>query len=326
MTQSGRSLDFLGRFVSGEPFVCHVILALAVAAAACGRGPEHDSRPDTTGEAAIRFERVPDGPPAPAPDAVAILRPTEAEREQVNATLRQFIDGDRSSAQPLLKKFESLLLLPPSKPNAAATFTPTVHRGERHESFVEIAKRGNIDLLLLGDSITDWWRLDANKPVFDKYFGHLRTANFGVAGDTTQGVLWALRNGEGQGFQPKAVMLLIGVNNIGAFSAPEVAEGIGAVVLELRRNFPNAQILLLGLFPYSFAGDPIRNKIAEVNQIISILDDRKHVFYMDIGNRFLDESGEFLPNVFMPDTLHPQTKGYEIWAQAVNETLTELLQ
>jgi lysophospholipase L1-like esterase len=28
----------------------------------------------------------------------------------------------------------------------------------------------------------------------------------------------------------------------------------------------------------------------------------------------------------MPDTLHPQTKGYEIWAQAVNETLTELLQ
>ena len=171
--------------------------------------------------------------------------------------------------------------------------------GARHDAFVAIAKRGNIDLLLHGDSITDWWQQDANKPVFDKYFGQLRTANFAVAGDTTQGVLWGLRNGEGQGFQPKAVMLMIGMNNIGAFSAPEIAEGIGAVVLELRRNFPAAKILLLGLFPYSVPSDPIRGKIGEVNQIISRLDDRKHVFYMDIGHRFLDDYGAFLADAVL---------------------------
>ena len=301
------------------------MVSLAVAAA-CVREPEDASTRVTPGASGQRFEPVPMGPPAAAPDAVAILRPTQSEREQINAALQRFIDGDRSSSRPLLKKYESLLLLPPTRPNAAATFTPSVHRlGKRHEAFVEIARRGNIDLLLHGDSITDWWRLDANKPVFDKYFGQFRTANFAVAGDTTQGMLWGLRNGEGQGFQPKAVMLLIGVNNIGAFSAPEIAEGIGSVVLELRRNFPAAKILLLGLFPYSVAGDPIREKIADVNSIISRLDDREFVFYMDIGNRFLDEKGMFLTDVFMPDNLHPQSKGYEIWAQAVSPILSEFL-
>ncbi len=304
----------------------HVIFSLAVAVAACAREPEPASTATTTVEGAPTFNPLPKGPPAPAPEAVAILRPTPAERERVNAALRRLIDSDRSSAQPQLKKFESLVLLPPPKPNLAATFTPTVHRmGARHAAFVEIARRGNIDLLLLGDSITDWWQLGANKPVFDKYFGHLRTANFAVAGDTTHGVLWGLRNGEGQGFQPRAVMLLIGVNNIAAFSAPEIAEGIGAVVLEVRRCFPDAKILLLGLFPFGVAGDPIRDKIADVNLIISRLDDRKHVFYMDIGDGFLDENGGFLRDVFMPDNLHPQPRGYEIWARAVSATLTELL-
>ena len=139
----------------------------------------------------------------------------------------------------------------------AATFTQTNQRmGPRHEGFVATAKQGNIDLLLHGDSITDWWQQEANKPVFDKYFGRIRTADFAIAGDTTQGVLWGLRNGEGQGFQPKAVMLMIGTNNTGTFTAPEIAEGVGAVVMELRQDFPDAKILLLAIFPRSVPGDP----------------------------------------------------------------------
>jgi lysophospholipase L1-like esterase len=244
----------------------------------------------------------------------------------VNAALKRLIDSDKSAVQPLLKKYESLMLLQPPRLNVAATFTQTNQRmGPRHEGFVEIAKQGGIDLLLHGDSITDWWLQEANKPVFDKYFGHLKTANFAIAGDTTQGVLWGLRNGEGQGFQPKAVMLMIGTNNTGTFTGPEIAEGVGAVVLELRRNFPNAKILLLAIFPRSVPGDPVRDKIAEVNRLISRLDDRQHVFYMDIGSKFLDEKGVFLPDSFRPDNLHPQAKGYEIWGEAVSAKLAELM-
>ena len=271
------------------------------------------------------FAPVVIGPPAPVPAAVAIPRPTPAELEQVNAAVRQFVASDKSPNQ-LLKKFESLMLLQPPRANNAATFTQTNQRmGARHEGFVEIAKKGNIDLLLHGDSITDWWLQDANKPMFDKYFGNIRTANFAVAGDTTQGVLWGLRNGEGQGYQPKTVMLMIGTNNTGQYTGPEIAEGVGAIVLELKRNFPSTKILLLAIFPRSVPGDPVRDKIAEVNRIISKLDDQKSVFYMDIGQKFLDAKGVFLPDTFRPDNLHPVAGGYDIWGAAVSAKLAELM-
>jgi lysophospholipase L1-like esterase len=267
------------------------------------------------------------GPAAPVPPEVAIPRPTAAEIAQVNDALKQFVAADTSSAQPLLKKFEPLMLLTPPRLNVAATYTQTAQRqGPRHEGFVETAKRGNIDLLLDGDSITDWWvQGDANKAMFDKYFGGFRTANFAIAGDTTQGVLWGLHNGEGQGFSPKAIMLMIGTNNSGTFTAPEIAEGVGAVVLEMRKDFPNAKILLLAIFPRSLPGDPVREKIADVNRIISRLDDQQHVFYMDIGSKFLGENGYLLPDSFRPDNLHPLAKGYDIWGEAVRAKLDELM-
>jgi lysophospholipase L1-like esterase len=301
-----------------------LILLLALGPSVGAASAQAPGGPPGAGRGA--FAPVVIGPPAPVPPEVAIPRPTPAEVEQVNAALKRFVDGDTSSAQPLLKKFESLMLLQKPRMNVAATFTQTNQRmGPRHEGFVATAKQGNIDLLLHGDSITDWWQLDANKPVFDKYFGSMRTANFAVAGDTTQGVLWGLRNGEGQGFQPKAVMLMIGTNNTGQYTGPEIAEGVGAVVVELRRNFPSAKILLLAIFPRGVPGDPVRDKIAEVNQIISRLDDKKNVFYMDIGQKFLDDKGVFLPDSFRPDNLHPQAKGYEIWGEAVSAKLAELM-
>jgi (4-O-methyl)-D-glucuronate---lignin esterase len=303
-----------------------IVFMLLVAIGSSARAASAQAPAGPPGAGRGGFAPVVIGPPAPVPPEVAIPRPTPVEQEQVNAALTRFIDSDKSAAQPLLKKFESLMLLQKPRVNVAATFTQTNQRmGPRHEGFVATAKQGNIDLLLHGDSITDWWLQDANKAMFDKYFGNIRTANFAVAGDTTQGVLWGLKNGEGQGFQPKAVMLMIGTNNTGQSTAPEIAEGVGAVVMELRRNFPSAKILLLAIFPRSVPGDPVRDKIAEVNQIISRLDDKKNVFYMDIGQKFLDEKGVFLPDSFRADNLHPQAKGYDIWGEAVSAKLAELM-
>jgi lysophospholipase L1-like esterase len=273
------------------------------------------------------------GPSAPVPPEVAIPRPTPLELAQANQAIKRLIDADTSPAKPLLKKFEPLLTLQPPRLNTAATYTQTQQRmGPRHEGFVQIAKKGDIDLLLHGDSITDWWvQGDANKAMFDKYFGGMKTANFAIAGDTTQGVLWGLKNGEGQGFQPKAIMLMIGTNNTGGtnnagtMTAAEIAEGIGAVVLEMRNDFPNAKILLLAVFPRAVPGDPVRDKIGDINRIIAKLDDQRHVFYLDIGGRFLDERGYFLTDAFRSDNLHPQAKGYDIWGAAVQDKLAQMM-
>ncbi len=137
-------------------------------------------------------------------------------------------------------------------------------------------------------------------------------------------MLYRLQNGEGRGFKPRAVMLMIGTNNTGRNSAAEIAEGVGAVVLELQKDFPEAKILLLAIFPRGAADDPVRGTIAEINAVISRLHDGERVHYLDIGAKFLDAEGN-IPKDVMSDALHPTTKGYEIWAEAVNETLRKLM-
>jgi beta-glucosidase len=257
------------------------------------------------------------------PVEVAIPRPTAAEIADVNAAMKKFVDSDKSSSKALLKKYESLLMLQPARLNIAATYTQTTQRmGPRHEGFVDIARRGNVDLLLHGDSITDWWvQGDANRAMFEKYFGGYRTANFAISGDTTQGVLWRLQNGESKGHKPKAVMLMLGTNNTGGASGAEIAEGLGAIVLQLRNDFPDAKILLLAIFPRgSGPNDSNRKKCEEANKIIARLHDGKHVFFTDINSKFLKPDGSLI-GFRTTDNLHPVEEGYEIWASSVAPTL-----
>ena len=220
---------------------------------------------------------------------------------------------------------------------ANSAIIPQLNAGfkAKHAANVELAKKGDIDLLFMGDSITDFWRNRgrggtpdavpmAGKAVFDKYFGNMKTANFGISGDTTQGVLYRLQDGEGTGFKPKAIMLMIGTNNTGGNTAPEIAVGVAAIVFEMRKDFPDAKILLLGIFPRNAPTSKARLMIAEINKTISALNDNKHVFYMDIGARFLDADGKIATDI-MADGLHPTSKGYGIWAEAVKDKLDELM-
>ncbi len=256
------------------------------------------------------------GPPAPVPAEVAIPRPSAEELSKMNADVKGFIDSGASPDKDLLQKYSALFAAQLPRDNPCIRPIGGGVRGPRHAAFIETANTGDFDLLFEGDSITDWWIQNA-KPTaaYTKYFGNIKTADFAVAGDTTQGVLWGLQNGEGQGHKPKAIMLMIGTNNLGqdnirGNSPAEIAEGIGAIILENRKDFPDAKILLLAVFPRGLPNDGARPRIVEINKIISKLDDGNHIFYMDIGSKFLDpETHAFLPDAFRGDNLHPQEKG-----------------
>ncbi|MBP1623672.1 MAG: GDSL-like Lipase/Acylhydrolase, partial [Acidobacteria bacterium] len=69
---------------------------------------------------------------------------------------------------------------------------------------------------------------------------------------------------------------------------------------------------------------PVRSTIAEINSIIARLHDGDRVHYLDIGSKLLDAEGN-IPKDVMSDALHPSTRGYEIWAEAVKEPLANLL-
>ena len=273
--------------------------------------------------------------PAPAPAAVAIARPSPAEVALATASLRQLLAQADLATKALVAKYPDMIAVRPPRVNPGVLPILNPDFRAKHEANVASAPKGDIDLLFMGDSITDLWRNEgpaglANPPfsgkaVFDKYYGAMKTANFGIGGDTTQGVLFRLRHGEGQGFQPKVIMLLIGTNNvIFGSSAAEIAEAVGAVVRELRQDFPAAKILLLGIFPRADPGDVLRKTVLDANPIMAKLHDGKNVFYLDIGAKFLDADGQIPPDI-MSDKLHPNEKGYEIWAEAVKGPLAELM-
>lgn len=196
---------------------------------------------------------------------------------------------------------------------------------KRHQRFLDRARKGDVDVLFLGDSITQGWE-GKGKKVWEERFQPLKPANFGIGGDRTEHVLWRITEGkELEGIQPRAFVLMIGTNNMGSNTAAEIAEGVTAIVRELRKQRPQAKVLLLGVFPRSpRAADPVRDKIHFLNEKIAKLDDGQHVRYLDIGGKFLTPQGELTKEI-MPDYLHLSEKGYELWADAIQALLKEML-
>jgi beta-glucosidase len=201
----------------------------------------------------------------------------------------------------------------------------------RHEGFVEIAKRGGVDILFMGDSITDFWR-NRGSTVWNKYYASQHAANFGISGDRTEHVLWRMDNGELDGIKPKVVVLMIGTNNTGKENngrlrntISQIIAGVTAVVADIRTKLPESKILLLAIFPRGNTTEDFqRGEVAVINTALAKLDDGEHVKFLDIGPKFLDADGT-LPKSVMPDSLHPNAQGYQIWADTMNPTLDEMM-
>src|SRR5271163_766009 len=109
---------------------------------------------------------------------------------------------------------------------------------EIHNSFLVLAKKGHIDLLFLGDSITQGWHENS---VWQRFYGPRHAANFGIGGDRTQHVLWRIQHGELDGIEPKATVIMIGTNNLGADTPDEIAQGIKSIVAQVRRRLPKTR-------------------------------------------------------------------------------------
>jgi lysophospholipase L1-like esterase len=195
---------------------------------------------------------------------------------------------------------------------------------QMHEGFLKRAKEGKIDVLFLGDSITQGW---GNNAVWKKHYGELNAANFGIGGDTTSNVLWRIQNGEIEGLAPKVTVLLIGTNNFGleGHKPDDVAKGIATIVQTLRKKLPSTKILLLAIFPRDEKPNTeSRKRIQKVNEQIAALDDKKSVRYLDLGPKLTNADGSISKEI-MPDFLHLSEKGYQIWAEGMDPLLKQLM-
>jgi beta-glucosidase len=194
----------------------------------------------------------------------------------------------------------------------------------RHEAILEKNKNEQTDLIFIGNSIIHHWE-DTGKESWEKNFAKYNPVNMGFGGDQTQHVLWRIDMGELDGINPKLAVVMIGTNNAGnGHDSEMIADGVIQIISRIRNKLPDTKILLLRIFPRGEPGSEIRQTNTTASEIFSKVANNKDIFYLDINKIFLDEEGN-LPREIMPDKLHPNAKGYELWAEAIIDRVTELM-
>ena len=199
---------------------------------------------------------------------------------------------------------------------------------DRHqEKLTQIAglKDRKVDLVFIGDSITHIWESRCPDIIADINRDYT-LINLGYSGDKTGNVIWRLEEGgELDGYTAKCVMLMIGTNNDGSDAAEDIAAGIKRILDLIAMKQPQAKTILLPIFPRREwpDGKPHpRPKHDQVNSIIKAYADGQKVIGCDFNAKLLDENNDTL--WIMPDRLHPQTAGLEIWYDEVQPLFREI--
>ena len=197
---------------------------------------------------------------------------------------------------------------------------------QRHNQINTKAAVGGARVAFVGDSITQGWE-GQGAAVWKEFYAPLHAVNLGIGGDRTQHVVWRLRNGNLKNQTPEVAVVMIGTNNAGANTSAEIASGVQVIVAELLTQLPETQVLLLATFPRgNNPEDRLRKVNAASNDLLqSWSATQARVHYLDINASMLEANGD-LSKEIMPDLLHPNAKGYQIWADAMAPKLTELLQ
>ena len=216
-------------------------------------------------------------------------------------------------------------------PEAALAFPrtdPNSHRA--HQDLLAKKGAGVIDVYFIGDSITRrWGALDYPDLLahWNEAFHGFNAANFAWGGDRTENILWRLENGELDGVDPKVIVIQAGTNNVGGQpGGPEkveaIAAGVAAIVASARAKAPEAAVVLTGIFPRS---DPdVVGEIAAINRELEGMAHAEGIRYIDIKPA-LASPGGLLLDTMSSDGLHLSKAGYEVWANALEPVLTELL-
>ena len=197
----------------------------------------------------------------------------------------------------------------------------------RHESrLLEIKEsKGRFDYVFIGDSITQGWQGKAARNALAKDFRGKKILNLGFKGDYTGHVLWRLKNGELDGVKAKVAVVMIGTNNTTrGDSSAQTAEGVKAIIKQVREGLPSTKILLLSVFPRAKLDHKFRKTNEGINAIIKEFADQRNIFWFDMGPILMDKKGLLYQDLFARDQLHLKDKGYEVWSKALANELDAL--
>ena len=200
-------------------------------------------------------------------------------------------------------------------------------------------QKGNVNILLVGDSITHGWK--RHPELLQQCFAGQQIVNLGHPADKTENILWRLSNHKMDKITPQVAIVMAGTNNSNKdeYTIEEIAGGVQAIVQLLQAKLPETKILLLGIFPRGSrdqriglktglteaAMNPQWEKIDQINRKLDTFADGESVVYLNINSAFLNDNAA-LPVTVMPDLLHPNATGYKLWCSAMKPTLERMIE
>lgn len=209
-------------------------------------------------------------------------------------------------------------LLPGKGPLVTWSGFPKVW-AQRHTEWAKTTGKDKGAVVFLGDSITQGWNSLANA------FPNIKVANRGIGGDTTRGVLYRMKD-DVLDLNPKAIVLLIGTNDIGYNANPDdVADNIRAILENIKKFNPNMPVIICEVMPRSDQNQHFVGGIEKLNTLVAaaIKNDPKFTL-CDTWSIYADANGNCKKEYFNTDLLHLNAAGYVKWAAALNPIFAKL--
>ncbi|MCT4350337.1 SGNH/GDSL hydrolase family protein [Vibrio sp. NC2] len=171
----------------------------------------------------------------------------------------------------------------------------------------------NADLVMFGDSITEW------APWAD-IFRDVSMVNRGLAGDTTTGML--RRIDTTLNVKPKLVCFMAGVNDL---AQGYDVEYIYQNYIDMLKVWQENDIRIL-VQSTLYVG----SKLQGLNPSVELLNSKISEYCSQQGIAFLDVNSVLSPNQLLSneyscDDLHLNAKAYQVWAEVLQPTVAELL-
>jgi lysophospholipase L1-like esterase len=170
--------------------------------------------------------------------------------------------------------------------------------------------------VMVGDSLSQWFPVDRlpNQQLW---------LNQGISGDTTGGILNRLALFAKA--EADTIYLMAGVNDLkrGA-SDREILRNINQIVQRLKRQNPDAQIVVQSILPTRSRQIP-NERIAKLNSLIEVVAQRQGANYLDLHRQFVDQDG-YMRTELTTDGIHLSPQGYEQWQIALNRMDQQLAQ
>jgi len=169
--------------------------------------------------------------------------------------------------------------------------------------------------LFIGDSLIEFFN-------WQKRFPGRKIFNFGISGETTEGLLARLPNVIQQVPSPELVMIMTGINNV-ATEDYSFLFTYKELISRLQQAYKHASIVITSLLPVDlyYLGDAI----PRLNRRLKETSLESKTIYLDLYPLFIDNDSRIISSYYELDGVHLSGTGYEIWAKALEAQVFPLL-